>query len=171
MLMLRSLVGDEASYRHLLHALRRLLVAYYGRRMADAARADVEDLVQETLLSLHAKRETYDRARPFTAWFFSIARYKLIDHYRGRGRRMFSEVELDETLEAESSVDAVTARMDVERLLNELPERQRDLIRRVKLEGQSIAEAAEKSGQTELAARVGIHRTLKVLAAKLRGDI
>ncbi|MGG2478225.1 sigma factor, partial [Rhizobium sp. BR5] len=41
--------------------------------------------VQETLLSLHAKRETYDRARPFTAWFFSIARYKLIDHYRGRG--------------------------------------------------------------------------------------
>lgn len=56
MLMLRSLDGDEASYRHLLHALRRLLVAYYGRRMADAARADVEDLVQETLLSLHAKR-------------------------------------------------------------------------------------------------------------------
>ncbi|WP_454686750.1 sigma-70 family RNA polymerase sigma factor [Agrobacterium leguminum] len=169
MLMLRSLDGDEGAYRHLLHALRRLLIAYYGRRMA-AARGDVEDLVQETLLSLHAKRETYDRARPFTAWFFSIARYKLIDHYRGRGARLLAEVELDETLEAEPSVDAVTARMDVERLLDELPERQRDLIRRVKLEGHSIAEAAQKSGQTELAARVGIHRTLKVLAAKLRGD-
>ncbi len=170
MLMLRSLDGDEGAYRHLLHALRRLLIAYYGRRMAAAARGDVEDIVQETLLSLHAKRETYDRARPFTAWFFSIARYKLIDHYRGRGARLLAEVELDETLEAEPSVDAVTARMDVERLLDELPERQRDLIRRVKLEGHSIAEAAQQSGQTELAARVGIHRTLKVLAAKLRGD-
>ncbi|CDN92397.1 ECF family RNA polymerase sigma factor [Agrobacterium tumefaciens] len=170
MLMLRSLDGDEGAYRHLLHALRRLLIAYYGRRMASSSRGDLEDLVQETLLSLHAKRETYDRARPFTAWFFSIARYKLIDHYRGRGARRLAEVELDETLEAESSVDAVTARMDVERLLDDLPERQRDLIRRVKLEGQSIAEAAEKSGQTELAARVGIHRTLKILAAKLRGD-
>lgn len=169
MLMLRSLDGDEGAYRHLLHALRRLLIAYFSRRMAAASRGDVEDLVQETLLSLHAKRETYDRARPFTAWFFSIARYKLIDHYRGRGARMLAEVELDETLEAEPSVDAVMARMDVERLLDDLPERQRDLIRRVKLEGQSIAEAAEKSGQTELAARVGIHRTLKVLAAKLRG--
>jgi RNA polymerase sigma-70 factor (ECF subfamily) len=169
-LMLRSLDGDEGAYRHLLHALRRLLIAYFGRRMGSASRGDVEDLVQETLLSLHAKRETYDRARPFTAWFFSIARYKLIDHYRGRGARMLSEVELDETLEAVSSVDAVTARMDVERLLDELPERQRDLIRRVRLEGQSIAEAAKKSGQTELAARVGIHRTLKILAAKLRGE-
>ncbi len=170
LLMLRSLDGDESAYRHLLHALRRLLVAYYGRRMAAASRADVEDLVQETLLSLHAKRATYDRERPFTAWFFSIARYKLIDHYRGSGARALTEVELDEALEAESSVDAVTARMDVERLLDALPERQRDLIRRVKIEGQSIAEAAAKSGQTELAARVGIHRTLKVLAAKLRGD-
>ncbi|MDH7801577.1 sigma-70 family RNA polymerase sigma factor [Rhizobium sp. AN70] len=170
MLMLRSLDGDESAYRHLLHTLRRLLIAYFDRRMGAASRGDVEDLVQETLLSLHAKRETYDRERPFTAWFFSIARYKLIDHYRGRGARMLAEVELDETLEAGTSVDAVTARMDVERLLDELPERQRELIRRVKLEGQSIAEAAKKSGQTELAARVGIHRTLKILAAKLRGE-
>ncbi len=168
-LMLRSLDGDEGAYRHLLHALRRLLTAYYGRRMDAASRGEVEDLVQETLLSLHAKRATYDRSRPFTAWFFSIARYKLIDHYR-RGARMRGEVELDETLEAAWSVDAVTARMDVERLLEDLPERQRELIRSVKLEGKSIAEAAKKTGQTELAARVGIHRTLKTLAAKLRGD-
>ncbi|MBW9066710.1 sigma-70 family RNA polymerase sigma factor [Agrobacterium pusense] len=169
-LMLRSLDGDEGAYRHLLHALRRLLTAYYGRRMSAASRGEVEDLVQETLLSLHAKRATYDRSRPFTAWFFSIARYKLIDHYRSGGARMRGEVELDETLEADWSVDAVTARMDVERLLEDLPERQRELIRSVKLEGQSIAEAAKKTGQTELAARVGIHRTLKTLAAKLRGD-
>ncbi|MDS7597683.1 sigma-70 family RNA polymerase sigma factor [Agrobacterium tumefaciens] len=169
-LMLRSLDGDESAYRQLLHALRKLLVAYYGRRMASGIKADLEDLVQETLLALHARRETYDRARSFTAWFFSIARYKLIDHYRGRGGRMLAEVELDETLEAETSVDAVTARMDVERLLEGLPPQQREMIRSVKLEGQSIADAAARSGQTELAARVGIHRALKSLAQKLRGE-
>ncbi|KAJ34796.1 RNA polymerase sigma70, partial [Agrobacterium tumefaciens] len=69
-MMLRSLDGDEGAYRHLLHALRRLLTAYYGRRMDAASRGEVEDLLQETLLSLHTKRATYDRSRPFTAWFF-----------------------------------------------------------------------------------------------------
>lgn len=107
-----------------------------------------------------------DRSRP---GFFDSA----LQAHRSlsrQGRAHAGEVELDETLEADWSVDAVTARMDIERLLEDLPERQRELIRSVKLEGQSIAEAAKKTGQTELAARVGIHRTLKTLAAKLRGD-
>ncbi len=58
----------------------------------------------------------------------------------------------------------------VERLLDGLPPRQRELLRSVKLEGQSIAEAASHAGQTETAARVGIHRSLKALARKLRGE-
>ncbi len=167
-MMLHSLDGDEAAYRHLLQALRDLLLAYYRRRLSIGARGDLEDLVQDTLLALHARRDTYDRARPFTAWFFSIARYKLVDHYRRGGGRML--VDLDETLEASSGEEALTARIDVERLLDGLPPRQRELLRSVKLEGQSIAEAASHAGQTETAARVGIHRSLKALARKLRGE-
>ena len=169
-LMLLSLDGDEAAYRRLLNALRVLLVGYYSRRMGAATRADMEDLVQETLLALHSRRGTYDRNRPFTSWFFSIARYKLIDHHRGRGGRMMAEVELGEDFESGFSEDAVTARMDVERLLDSLPAKQQEIIRQVKLEGQSVADTASRTGQSESAVKVGIHRGLKALAEKLRGE-
>ncbi|MFB9951520.1 sigma-70 family RNA polymerase sigma factor [Rhizobium puerariae] len=168
-LMLLSLDGDEAAYRRLLNILRVLLVGYYSRRMSAAAKADMEDLVQETLLALHSRRETYDRQRPFTAWFFSIARYKLIDHHRGRGGRMMAETELGEDIKSDFSEEALAARLDVERLLDGLPEKQRNLIRQVKLEGQSVADAASLAGQTESAVKVAIHRSLKALAEKLRG--
>ncbi|MGV4796885.1 sigma-70 family RNA polymerase sigma factor [Rhizobium sp. F40D2] len=168
-LMLLSLDGDEAAYRRLLAALRLLLVGYYSRRMAAATKADMEDLVQETLLALHSRRSTYDRKRPFTAWFFSIARYKLIDHHRGRGGRRLAETELGEEIESNFSEDALTARMDVERLLHDLSPRQRELVRQVKLEGQSVADTASRTGQSESAVKVGIHRALKALAERLRG--
>lgn len=168
-LMLLSLDGDEGAYRRLLNALRLLLVGYYGRRMSAATKADMEDLVQETLLALHSRRSTYDRTRPFTAWFFSIARYKLIDHHRGRGSRMMAEIELDDHIESDFSDDALTARMDVERLLEALPARQRDMIRLVKIEGQSVADTASRTGQSESAVKVGIHRGLKALSERLRG--
>jgi RNA polymerase sigma-70 factor (ECF subfamily) len=167
--MLLALDGDEGAYRRLLHSSRILLVAYYGRRMPGAAQSDVEDLVQETLLSLHARRQTYDRTRPFTAWFFAIARYKLIDHRRGRGGRKAAETELQDEVEDDYNADAVTARLDLDRLLDGLPAAQRDMIRQVRLEGLSVAETASRSGKTEAAVKVGIHRGLKALAAKMRG--
>ncbi len=167
--MLLSLDGNEAAYRGLLTALRALLVGYYSRRMAAATKADMEDLIQETLLALHSRRSTYDRERPFTAWFFAIARYKLIDHHRGRGGRMVAETELGEEIESDFSEDALTARMDVERLLDGLPPRQQELIRWVKLEGQSVADTASRIGQSESAVKVGVHRALKALGKKLRG--
>ncbi|MBP1850144.1 sigma-70 family RNA polymerase sigma factor [Rhizobium halophytocola] len=169
-LMLLALDGDEAAYRHLLKALGKVLAGYYGRRLTGGAAADVDDLVQETLLAVHARRATYDRARPFTAWFFSIARYKLIDHLRGPGGRARLQVELDETLDSGFSEAALSARLDVERLLDTLPERQRQLIRDVRLEGQSIADTAARTGQSESAVKVGVHRALKALADTLRGE-
>jgi len=168
-LMLLSLDGDEAAYRRLLTALRVLLVGYYGRRMGAATKADMEDLVQETLLALHSRRSTYDRDRPFTAWFFSIARYKLIDHHRGRGGRKLAEIELNEEIESGFSEEALTARMDVERLLDGLSPKQQELIRQVRLEGQSVADTASRTGQSESAVKVNIHRALKALGEKLRG--
>jgi RNA polymerase sigma-70 factor (ECF subfamily) len=168
-LMLLALDGDEAAYRRLLTALRALLVGYYSRRMAAATKADMEDLVQETLLALHSRRSTYDRKRAFTAWFFSIARYKLIDHHRGYGGRRLAETELGEEIESDFSEDTMTARMDVERLLDGLSPKQQELIRQVKLEGRSVADTANRTGQSESAVKVSIHRALKALGERLRG--
>jgi RNA polymerase sigma-70 factor (ECF subfamily) len=168
-LMLRSLDGDEAAYRRLLTVLRTLLVGYFGRRLGPAVKADMEDLVQDTLMALHARRATYDRDRPFTAWFFTIARYKLVDHFRSRGGRVMVSVDALEEIEDGFSEEAISARMDVERLLAQLPEKQQALIRQVRLEGQSIADTAEKSGQSESLVKVSIHRGIKALAERLRG--
>ena len=73
--MLAALAGDAAAYRMLLQGLTRHLRGYYAKRLGAAA---AEDAMQETLIAIHAKRATYDPARPFTAWVYGIARYKLV---------------------------------------------------------------------------------------------
>jgi RNA polymerase sigma-70 factor (ECF subfamily) len=80
-------------------------------------------------------------------------------------------MELDEEIEDDFREDAIAARMDVERLLSGLPQHQQDLIRQVKLEGQSVADTASRTGQSESAVKVGVHRGIKALAARLRGGM
>jgi RNA polymerase sigma-70 factor, ECF subfamily len=165
-LMLSALAGDAAAYRALLAALGELLRRYYARRLRDAASA--EDLVQETLIAVHTRRATYDTALPFTPWLYAVARYKLLDHLR-RGR-VRATVALDDAgdLFAEDESEAALARRDLDRLLETLPAATREAIRQVKIEGLTTAEAAERSGRSEIAVRVGIHRGLKALGDKLR---
>ena len=166
-LMVRSLGGDAAAYGELLRKLERHLRAYFARRIGRGAEA--EDLLQETLIAMHTRRATYDPARPFTAWVHAIARYKLIDHFRRNKRR--AEDPLDDTAQvfAAEDANAAEAGLDVERLLDRLPEKTRRLIRDTKLEGLSTAEAAAKYGISESAVKVGVHRGLKALGARV-GD-
>ena len=81
-LMLRGLAGDARAQRELLESLAQLLRRYHRRRLPAAA-ADVEDLVQETLIAIHMRRATYEPAQPFTAWVYALARYKLTEIERG----------------------------------------------------------------------------------------
>jgi RNA polymerase sigma-70 factor (ECF subfamily) len=168
-LMLLSLDGDEAAYRCLLGILRHLLNNYFGRRLRSAAE-DVDDLVQDTLLALHQRRITYDRERPFTAWFFTIARHKLVDHHRQKGGRSSVGLDTIEDIADGYSEDAVSANMDVNRLLASLPAWQGEMIRQVRLEGRSVAETASGSNRTEAMVKIGVHRGIKALAARLRGE-
>jgi RNA polymerase sigma-70 factor (ECF subfamily) len=164
-LMLASLEGDAAAYRTLLAALAPHLRAFFRRRLRGTD--DAEDLVQETMIAIHAKRASYDPALPFTAWLHAIARYKLIDHLRRSRVRRTLPLEDASAVFAESDADAAAARRDVEALLARLPERRRALVRDVKIEGLSTAEAAAKSGMSESAVKVGVHRALKALAAMI----
>ena len=83
-LWLAAQAGDEAAYRKSLELMSQRLRAYFRRRMSDAPH-DLEDLVQESLLAIHLKRETYDTSQSFTPWAFAIARHKLIDWFRRHG--------------------------------------------------------------------------------------
>jgi RNA polymerase sigma-70 factor (ECF subfamily) len=167
-LMHAGLAGDAASYRLLLTELSRHLRRYFLRRIGHDRAEDCEDLVQETLIALHARRATYDASRPFTAWLHAIARYKLMDYFRQSKLRPTVPIDDIEGLFADDQIDAATARQDMDRLLEAVPAQMRGLIRTVKIEGPSIADAAACSGLSESAIKVGIHRGLKALAARLR---
>jgi RNA polymerase sigma factor (sigma-70 family) len=167
-LMLASQGGDANSYRALLNELRVRLVAFYARRLGNAATG--EDLVQDTLMAIHSRRETYDPNQPVTAWLFAIARYKLIDHFRRQKLRATLPLEEDAAIFATDETADIAARIDVETVLGAVPAKQRALIRKVRIEGASIAEAAAAQGMTETAAKVSIHRGMKALTARFTGE-
>ncbi|WP_454886214.1 sigma-70 family RNA polymerase sigma factor [Sphingomonas oryzagri] len=166
--MIAGLDGDATGHEALLRALVPLLNAFYRRRLRDAE-SDVEDLVQETLISVHTKRATYDRDRPFTAWLYAIARYRMIDHFRRR--RIAVPIEgVEAILIAEGFEEATAARMDVETLLSTLSPKQARAIRDTHVQGLSVAEAASGAGIGESDVKVSVHRGLKALAARIRGE-
>lgn len=170
--LILSLRGDAGAYHDFLKVLTGHLRAYFRRRLFQRP-DDVEDLVQETLLAVHNKRHTYDADQPLTAWIHAIARYKFIDLLRAHSAREDLNDPLDDELLLflETTNDAFEAKKDVEKLLMELPERQRRPIVHVKLEGLSVAETAQRTGMSESAIKVGIHRGLKALAKKMKGQI
>jgi RNA polymerase sigma-70 factor (ECF subfamily) len=167
--MLASLAGDASAYRRLLEGLRARLNAYFGRRLLGDP-AHVEDLVQETLIALHTKRATFDRAQPVTAWAYAIARYKLIDHYRRSGGRTFVPFEDEKALFAADESAAADARHDLAHGLAALSPHARDLVVSVKLHEESVAEVAERTGMSQSAVKVAVHRGFRKLAARLRGQ-
>lgn len=164
-MMIEGLAGNAKVHAALLSALVPILRRFYFRYVRTGS-DDVEDLVQETLIAIHTKRATYERTRPFTTWMFAIARYKMIDHFRRNGR-FCSINSLEEILVSEGFETASSARMDVERLLETLPAKQASAIRRTKLEGFTISEAATLDGIGESDTKVSIHRGIKALAAKI----
>jgi RNA polymerase sigma-70 factor, ECF subfamily len=166
----RAQEGDEKAYRQALDLMARRLRAYFRRRMPTLD-ADVEDLVQETLLAVHLQRGTYDPSFAVSAWFTAIARHKMVDLWRRRGRRddLTDEYVDEDELEFATAPQETHALRDLAQLLKTLPELQRQAIELTKLEGLSVAEASEKTGVSESAIKVQVHRGLKRLAALVKG--
>jgi RNA polymerase sigma-70 factor (ECF subfamily) len=165
-LFLLGLSGDGPAYHSFLKELTGYLRAFLRRRLVRMPE-EVEDLVQETLLAIHNQRATYDPSQPLTPWAHALARYKLVDRLRQRSRTEMLQDPLDEESElfAASDGEAGDARRDIARLLARLPERQRLPIVHMKLEGLSVTETAQRTGMSESAVKVGVHRGLKALAA------
>jgi RNA polymerase sigma-70 factor (ECF subfamily) len=169
-LMLASLKGDTASYRRLLTELTGLLQRYFQRRLYDDLSSQAEDLVQETLLAIHARRITYDPDQAFTGWVYAIARYKLVDLLRrSRRSRHLPIDDVADFITDGASSELAGDRHDLEAMLGTLPKRTRGLIRRVKIDGESVAEVAASMGMSEPAVKVAVHRGFKALLARFGG--
>jgi len=168
-LLVAGVAGDESAYRAFLVALAAHLRRFLRPRLASRP-DDLEDLVQECLLAVHNKRHTYDASQPVTAWIHAIARYRFIDLLRRREGREIATDDLDDEVDpgAAAAHEAADARRDLAKLLGLLPDRQRLPIVHVKIEGRTVAEAADLTGMSSAAVKVGIHRGLKALAAMIR---
>jgi RNA polymerase sigma-70 factor (ECF subfamily) len=172
-LMLAGLDGDSAAYRALLHRLSGRLRAYYRGRLGRIGRTatEVEDLVQEALIAIHLRRFTYQSDQPLMPWVHAIARYKLIDHLRAT-RASLADVPIDDTeaMTVEEDQRAAESAYDLQRLLSRLPDRMRNAIQSVKLEGLSVSEAATRCNMSESAVKISVFRGLKRLAAAIKKE-
>ena len=163
-LMVAAQGGDARSYRRLLAEAGAWLNRYFARRLPPGL---VDDAVQDTLLAIHEKRATYDPAYPFAPWLAAVARYKWIDRLRHMKRHATEELD-EQTAAAGDHGEAVTAARALEQLLAALKPAQADVIRLVKLEGHSIADASARTGQSAALVKVNIHRGLGRLATLVR---
>ena len=165
-LMRRAQAGDRPAYRRLLLAVSPYLRAVASRLLRDPN--DIEDAVQDILMTVHAIRHTYDPDRPFKPWLAGIARFRLMDRLRGQHKIAAREVAL--TLEHETfaivesnSEFGALDKAALEAAVRELPPGQRQAIELLKLREMSLKEAAIVSGMSIAALKVATHRGLKTL--------
>lgn len=165
-LMRAGLRGDATAYRTLLGRLSGNLRAYYKGKLARVGRSstEAEDLTQEALMAIHARRHTYDPEAPLMPWVHAIARYKLIDHLR-RTRTSMTDLPIEsaEAILAQDDNAATESAHDLRRLLNKLPDKMRRTIQSVKLDGLSVAETASQYDMSESDVKISVHRGLKAL--------
>lgn len=171
-LMARAQVGEREAYRRLLEDITPFIRRLAARRLGDPS--EVEDAVQDVLLTIHVIRHTYDPTRPFAPWLTAIANRRIIDRARRQMRSDLRQVPLSpkhETLSTpganlqDAGSDAAILRAAIE----SLPSGQRQAIKLLKLGEMSLKEAAAASGMSVGALKVATHRAVNALR-KLLGD-
>ncbi|NTF56994.1 sigma-70 family RNA polymerase sigma factor [Agrobacterium rhizogenes] len=170
--MRAAIAGDAQAYHSFLSTVTPYLRAMARRRCDQfgAPASEAEDVVQEVLLAIHLKRGTWDTSRPIGPWISTIVRNKLIDSLRRRGRHVNVPIDdVIDSLEADEQADSLE-RLDVDRMLAQLRDPQKTIVRSISVEGTSVRETAERLKMTEGAVRVALHRALKTLAALYRSE-
>jgi len=164
--------GDKRAYAALFRAITPLLRAFISRRLS--ASSDVDDVVQDILLSIHRASHTYDTDRPFKIWMFTIARYRLNDHLRKLYKKGgFPEISIDDMTHEISAADVTEQRDRYEYLnkaLSSLPEKQKKIVTLMKIEGYSAIETAQAMNMSVSAVKVSAHRAYKSLALKVEEE-
>lgn len=173
-LMRMAQAGDARAYIELLTAVAPRLRQIILNQRRSLQAADIEDLVQDVLLSLHAVRSTYDPERPFMPWLLAITRNRIADRARRHARRGAHEVQVEQwpvtfsenstNTDSDSYGDSEALRHAVERL----PAGQRTAIELVKLRELSLKEAAAVTGTSIGALKVSVHRAMVTLRKSIR---
>lgn len=161
--------GDGKAYRELLRAITPMLRSTTRRQLPVYNRQDMEDVVQDILMSLHAARATYDPGRPFLPWLMGIARNRIADAVRRHARRAAHEQTVEQVPEtfldpgANMSAEVYRDPEALRRAIDGLPHQQRRAMDLLKLRELSLKEAAAISGTSVGALKIAVHRAVGTL--------
>lgn len=172
-LMAAAQRGDVASYQRLLKDCLPIVAAVARRQ--GVAPDQVDDVVQEVLMTIHRARATYDPARPFLPWLRAIAQRRAIDGLRRRGRQAGREIHDPlayeahpaEAEEADAGIERAERAEALRAEIRTLPPGQRQAAERLGLAGQTLEEAAAETGRSKTALKVNLHRALKALRERM----
>jgi RNA polymerase sigma-70 factor, ECF subfamily len=177
--MARYVDGDASAFRELYALVAPRLLGYLLKMARSRALAD--DLLQQTFMKVHRARTAYVRGADPLPWIYAIAHRTFLDDARKNKRAIVQVGEGDDLPEQQADLrgDAPERkdepRADPELVqqaidaLAQLPEQQREAVVLTKLEGKSVAEAAEIAGTTVGAMKVRAHRGYEALR-KLLGS-
>lgn len=168
--------GNARAYAKLLKEITPRLHAIVRRQRQFLPAEDIEDLVQDVLISVHSVRATFDPARPFMPWLAAIARNRLVDAARRYSRQKAHELNVEEypvTFSEEATNKGSEQYRDPEalkRAIEALPPGQREAVEMLKLREMSLKEAAVASGTSVGALKVSVHRAMSALRKTLKKD-
>ena len=166
--MRQAQAGDQRAYAGLLQEISRMLRPFLSKRLSFTS--EVDDLLQEILISIHKARHTYDGNRPCKPWIYAIAKFRLQDHLRAHySDQLHHAVNLEEmedflhenVTETDISYESISGEVE------KLPEKQATILRLMHQQGFTAKEVAEKIGMNESAVKVAAHRAYKILRQKL----
>lgn len=169
-LIRQALAGDKRAYAQALEQTARMLRPYLSRRLSN--RSEVEDVLQEILISVHKARHTYDGMRPYAPWAFAIARYRLTDHLRAHYAdrlRHAGELSEAENISARDVTDPAFTYESIKEEIYQLPGKQPMILHLIHGEGYTAKEVAERIGMKESAVKVAAHRAYKTLRKRFNG--
>lgn len=167
-LMKQAVAGNQRAYTDLLQQTTRLLRPFLTKRLSHTS--EIDDLLQEILISIHKARHTYDGNRPYKPWAYAIAKFRLQDHLRAHyADKLHHAVDLAEieNLLPEDVTETAFSYESISGEVEKLPEKQATILRMMHQEGYTAKEVAEKIGMKESAVKVAAHRAYKVLNQKL----
>lgn len=152
-----GVAGNADAYSRFFQEISVLIRRMIARKLPAG---DIEDVLQEVLISVHKARHTWDGDRPLMPWLFAIAHFRINDHLR----KLYARREIDIEIVSETLADVTKALGEdesIEELLEHIPERERRILTMMYMEGYTAKETGNRLDMKESAVKVAAHRAIK----------
>ena len=167
-LLIAANAGDARAFARFLSEVLPLIRKVVRARGRGLPQDQHEDVVQEVLLAIHLKRQTWDPATPLRPWLYAVTRYKVVDAFRHKG--MIIHLPLDDFADIiEDETQANRSGDDVHAMLSQIDQRSATIVRAIGIQGERASEVGARMSMSEGAVRVAFHRAIRKLAALARG--